>query len=258
MFWFFEYQMIYYPQSLQSNRQAQLAPWERVILSGQVKLHGWFTGNLDLKNDQIILYFGGNGEEVSANIEYFNRLSNQNRTFVLFNYRGYGASEGLPSEKNLFSDALAIYDYLIRSEGVRPHQIHVIGRSLGSGVAVYLASKRPIQSVVLVTPFDNMANLVKVHFPLMPTDIFLTQKYDSASRAPLLQLPALFLLAGMDQIVPVANGEALEKKWQGRTRVVTLSKADHNNISMFPEYWQNIEAFWASARAGDKRASKAS
>ncbi|PIE43408.1 MAG: alpha/beta hydrolase [Gammaproteobacteria bacterium] len=244
MFGFVENQMIYYPQPLESQTKAQLSPWEYVIPNGQINLHGWLIGNRNLKSDQIILYFGGNGEEVSFNVEYFNRLSNRKRTYALFNYRSYGESEGLPSEKNLFSDALAIYDHLVEYEGVHPEQIHVMGRSLGSGVAVYLASQRPLQSAVLVTPFDSLTNVVKHLFPLMPVDLLLRQKFESISRAPLLRLPALFLLAGLDKIVPPAHGEALADKWLGQTEIVRLPNADHNNIFVFPEYWQHIEAFW--------------
>ncbi len=243
MAWFLESQMIYYPQSINAQRQSTLSVWEKRVENQNVTLHGWVVGNRDLKNDQIILYFGGNAEEVSYNIDDFIQLAANQRTFVLFNYRGYGASSGAPNERNLFSDALAIYDDLVGKEGVRAEQIHVMGRSLGSGVAVYLASQRAVKSTVLVTPFDSLANVAKKHFPVLPVDLLLTQRFDSVARAPKLAVPALFLLAGRDEVVPAVNGEALAQEWQGTTDVVTLPSADHNNISLYPEYWQKIDEF---------------
>lgn len=117
-------------------------------------------------SSDVVIYFGGNAEDVSSNFRTFSALlPKQNLYFV--NYRGYGGSTGSPSEAALFSDALAVYDWVHE----KYPNISVIGRSLGSGVAVYLASARKVDKLVLVTPYDSIENVAKKSFPIFPISL---------------------------------------------------------------------------------------
>ena len=127
---------------------------------------------------KALLYFGGNAEDVAGNIEEF-AAAFPDRSLFLVNYRGYGGSSGQPSEAALFADALAIFDHVRREHS----EIAVMGRSLGSGVAVFVASERPVERLVLVTAFDSLVNVATEYFRWLPVGWLMRDRYDSARRA---------------------------------------------------------------------------
>jgi len=151
----------------------------------------------------------------------------------LMHYRGYGGSSGRPSEKALFSDALALFDK------VHPKfpEVEVIGRSLGSGVAVYLASQRPVERLVLVTPFDSVQEIAAAQFPFFPVRWLLLDKYESWRFAPSVTAPTLIIAAEDDEVIPRKSSELLLSRFKrGLTTFVVIRHASHNAISNSPEY----------------------
>ena len=188
-----------------------------------------------------ILYFGGNGEDVGFNVASFS-LSFPGHSIYLVNYRGYGGSTGNPTERSLIDDAIALYDHL----RTRHSQISVIGRSLGSGVAVQLASVRKVERLVLVTPFDSLVNVAGVHFPYLPVKLLMRDRYDSAVRAPAVETKTLVVIAGADEIVPRARTDALVAKLRpGQARVIVLEGSRHNDIDRDPQYLGELREFLA-------------
>ena len=192
-----------------------------------------------VESSDAIIYFGGNAEDVSNGFLRFSALlPNQNLYFV--NYRGYGGSTGTPSEAALFSDALAVYDS-IREK----HQnISVIGRSIGSGVAAYLAATRKVEKLVLVTPYDTIENVAKKRFPIFPVSLILQDKFDSASRAPTIEAKILMIVAEVDEVIPRANSDALAARFQSHRLIEkVIQGTNHNSIGMSPEYLDLVVGF---------------
>jgi len=185
-----------------------------------------------------ILYFGGNAEDVGASIGKFaDRLPGFSLYFV--NYRGYGGSTGEPSEDALVADAIALYDRL----RTRHRDVSVIGRSLGSGVAAQLASRRDIKRLALVTPFDSLANVARAHVRWIPVGLLMLDRFDSASRAPAISADALVVIAGADEIIPRVRSDALVDALPSRPRVVVLAGARHNDIDFDPSYLDEVVKF---------------
>jgi len=181
---------------------------------------------------QALIYFGGNAEDVSYNLPDFSAAF-PNHAIYLLHYRGYGGSSGKPSEAALFADALALFDKL-RSE--HPN-IVVIGRSLGSGVAVYLASQRPVTRLVLVTPYDSLQDLATQQFPYLPVCWLLLDKFESWKYASKVIAPTLLIAAENDEVIPRTSTDALYKRFH--SEAVTLqvvAGTSHNTISESPEY----------------------
>ncbi|MFA5881317.1 MAG: alpha/beta fold hydrolase, partial [Eubacteriales bacterium] len=148
--------LIFFPQSLSSDALSLMHGQNGVEevtrkMKDNTNLKGWFVTGQVYGKPGLLIYYGGNAEEVSWLIEDMKKLKGWN--VVLMNYRGYGQSEGVPGEKKLFSDALEIYDYFAARE--KPGKIAVMGRSLGTGVATYLAANRKVNGVVLVSPYDS-------------------------------------------------------------------------------------------------------
>lgn len=251
LLYFRQEQMIFYPQPLREEVRAAvhraLPDAEELSLptpDGH-RLRGWFVPNragaATARPMPALIYFGGNAEEVSARAMEAAEL--RGISFVLFDYRGYGLSTGEPGERALFDDALLIYDHVARLPQVDRTHIIVMGRSLGSGVATWLASRRAVAAVVLVTPYDSMAAVAHIHYPFLFTDLLLRHRFDSAARARAIDAPMLALIAERDTVIPPERGEALVRAWRGPAMSVMLRGAGHNDASLQPAYWPAIRAF---------------
>ena len=157
----------------------------------------------------------------------------------LMQYRGYGASTGAPSEQALVSDALALYD-LVRA---RHRQIEVVGRSLGSGVAIQLASARPVVRLVLVTPFDSMRDLAARHYRWLPVRWLMRDRYDSGAYAPKIGAPTTVIAAQRDEVIPAAQTKALFSRFRdGVADMIVIGGTGHNTISSSPHYVSALRA----------------
>jgi len=238
---FFQESMIFFTSPLRHS-PAKFAENRLEIDHQGVMLRGWFLPAADPANAPLIIYYGGNAEEVSANLEDHG-LFGRDISLALINYRGYGESDGKPSQQALFKDALFVYDYLTTQQKINPDQTVVMGRSLGSGVAVHVASQRPVQRVILVTPFDSLTNVAGYHYPLVPIRLLLRHPFDSVSLAPTLTQPLLVLMAGQDTVVPNRFTKNLIDQWAGPKEMVNIPEAGHNDITAFPQYWQAMDLF---------------
>jgi pimeloyl-ACP methyl ester carboxylesterase len=199
------------------------------------RLHAWHLSGPP--NAPLILYFGGNAEEVSWMLGAASVVPNA--SWLLVDYRGYGASEGSPSEAALAADAVLWYDKF----APQGKKVYVFGRSLGSGVAVRLAVERKVDAVILVTPFDSMAAVGQRHYPFLPVSLLLRHRFDSLSRAPKITAPLLCLVATRDSIIPPEHAKLLFVAWAGPKRWVALEEAGHNTVDAHPNYWRSINLF---------------
>lgn len=225
--------LIYFPAATQVEPETTDFSLERQ----GVTLRGW---RLNPGQQRVLIYFGGNAERVEqAATELAGHFPDH--TLYLLAYRGYGASDGKPTEANLFGDAVALYDH-IRAQQPQA-QINVIGRSLGSGVAAHLASQRALQRLVLVTPFDSLANVAQAHYPMFPVHWLLHDRYESARYLSNYGGEVLVIRAGGDQVVPPANTDRLLAALPRHTRVVDFPQADHNDISADPGYARALTEF---------------
>jgi pimeloyl-ACP methyl ester carboxylesterase len=232
--------MLFFPSASDPRAVTQLKPWQRSIETPQAMLSGWLIGARDPPNAPLVFYFGGNAEDVS--VTGLDAANKADANFVLMNYRGYGASEGTPSQSALFADALYVYDALVETT-VHNGKVVAFGRSLGSGVAVYLASHRKVDAVVLATPYDSIGNVARRHYPWLPVSALIRHPFDSLALAPGLNIEALFLVAERDQIIPPYHAQQLADSWSGSTQWELIEGASHNSIDAAPRYWVSIREF---------------
>jgi len=185
-----------------------------------------------LAGPRALIYLGGNAEDVTSSLPLLARAY-PDRALYLLHYRGYTGSSGQPSEQALVADALALFDRVARA-----HQdVAVVGRSLGTGVAVQVAAQRPITRLVLVTPFDSLAGLAARRFPVFPVRLLLRDLYDSTAYAPRVRAPTLLLAAGEDEIIPAGSAQALLARFpEGVASLRVIAGTGHNTISDSPDY----------------------
>ncbi len=181
---------------------------------------------------KALLYFGGNAEDVAVSLPGLASTFADHAVYLL-HYRGYGGSSGSPSEAALIADALALFDQ-VRSE--HPH-IVVVGRSLGSGVAVHLASLRPVARLVLVTPYDSLLDLAAAQFAYVPVRWLLRDKFESWRYAPLIEVPTLVVVAEHDEVIPRKSTDALLSHFRaGVATFKVIAGASHNSLLENPAY----------------------
>jgi len=230
--------LIFHPQPMAEMTRARLAERAESHFIDAVdgtRLHAWH-----LKGSPLVIYFGGNAEEVSWMLGPAARGA-PGTGWLLVDYRGYGSSAGQPSEEALAADAVRWYDYAKGKLGAQ--RVVLFGRSLGSGVAVHLAAARAVDGVILVTPYDSLTSVARHHYPYLPVSWMLKHPFDSVGRAPAIAVPLLCLVAERDEVIPVVHSKRLYDAWKGPKRWVELRGAGHNSTDDTPEFWQAIREF---------------
>jgi len=250
LFYLFQDKMIFYPQKISQAEAEDIRRNHKNVEEISLKtkdgitLKGWFVKNSSTGWPKILFYFGGNAEEVSYLIEKVPEFKDW--SLVLLNYRGYGQSEGKLDEKSLYSDAVEIYDHFINRKDIKEPKIAIMGRSIGTGVATYLAKNKRSDAVILVSPYTSLKALAKVHYPLLPAGLILKYKFNSIERAPRIKAPLLMIVAAEDRTIPPKQSYQLAEKWGGKVTVKEFTGADHNSLSSDSEYWAAIASFLTS------------
>lgn len=204
-------------------------------VSGEVTLRGWLTSP---ESENLIIYYGGNGEELSHLVSDLSAYSGFSS--LLVNYRGYGESEGKPSEQALFKDALHLYD----TYAGKYKKVFLIGRSLGTGVASYVASQRAVTAVTLITPYDSISNTAQEKFPILPMRLLVRHPFDSVGRAGSIHTPAQFLIAERDRVISRERSKALFDAWAGEKTWVIKEGHGHNSYNLGPSGEGEVYAYF--------------
>lgn len=244
LLYLFQDKFIFFPQKEIAFRHEAFFQYETTIERDGLNLHGWFLQRKISREKPLLIYYGGNAEEVSGNLTLMNHFAAD--SFLFMNYRGFGKSQGKPSEKHLQEDAIFILDTLIKEHNIEISDVVLMGRSLGSGVATFVASKREVRGLILVTPFDSLQNVAKKHYPVFPVSLLLKHKFRSIDLAPDIEAPALFLMGDRDSVIPNQLSENLYEHWGGPKTLVTIDGADHNTIEQFQQYWDAVNHFLQS------------
>lgn len=214
----------------------------QITMPDQVILHGWLIKKSVEKQSPLLMYFGGNAEEVSSflweDIEQFKGWS-----VLLVNYRGYGLSQGQPSETHLLQDAVFLYDTFSKRKEIDNTKIVAFGRSLGTGVAVHLASQRALQGVILVSPYDSIESIAQEIYFFVPVKFLLKHHFNSLNWAPAAKTRLLALIGTSDNLISPKHSWRLIQAWGGKSEVVTIEGRGHNDVHLGTGYWESISAF---------------
>lgn len=194
--------------------------------SDGVRLNAWMIKASD--DAPMVLWFHGNAGNIADRLENARLLVDRGLSLFMVDYRGYGKSEGAPSEDGIYADGQGAYDYLM-SRGVEPQNLIVFGRSLGSSVAVYVASNNKCAGVILESAFTNMADMARVHFPIIPGMGGFKHKFNSTDRIRSISAPILFTHGDEDELVPYDLGRRLYEAASAKKEFYTIRGAHHND-----------------------------
>jgi hypothetical protein len=243
----FEKRLIYFP-----FRTLEVTPKElglryeeaRLVAEDGVTLHGWF---LPMEGSRFtVLVCHGNAGNISHRLDRAMLMHAKLRTDVfLFDYRGYGLSQGAPDEEGTYRDARAAHRYLSTARGVAPGNLIIFGESLGAAVALQLALEVPARALVLEAPFTSISDMAGSVLPFLPVGRLLRTRYDNLAKIGGLRMPLLILHGDRDTTVPFAQGRRLFEAAPEPKQFFPIPGAGHNDTYFTggDPYWEAWGAF---------------
>ncbi len=243
----FERRFIYHP----SNQP--VVPWDSpgipvedcwMQTADGNQVHGWWMGQ-ENEEAPVVLFFHGNGGNLSHRVELLRLLHNRGFRILAIDYRGYGRSEGSPTEMGLYTDAEAAYDYLINRKDVSPGRIIAYGKSLGTAVALKLALSVPVGGVIMESPLASARAMAAEMVPIVPVGPFVRAEFNNVEWVTQLTRPLLVIHGDEDEIVPFEQGRAVYEAASGATEFFRVEGAGHNNVYRVGEerYLDKIATF---------------
>lgn len=202
--------------SLMTEDGAKLVAWYQPAASGQ----------------PTFLYFHGNGGGLLARAGRFKQFERAGIGLFMMSYRGFSGSSGRPSEQAMFADARLAYDHL-RSRGLAPNDIGLYGESLGTGVAVHLATEREIAALVLEAPYTSMVEMGRLRYPFLPVGALLVDRFESINKIGRVRAPILIMHGTNDTTIPVTMGQEMFAAAPEPKVFEAIHGAGHSNIFLF-------------------------
>jgi fermentation-respiration switch protein FrsA (DUF1100 family) len=204
------------------------------------KLHGWYVPTANPR--AVILFAHGNAGNLSHRFEILEMLNRLKVSVLIFDYRGYGRSEGSPSEAGVLQDARAARRWLAERAGVSESQIVLLGESLGGSVLVDLAATDGARALVLQNTFTSLADVAKFHYPWLPIKMLIRSQFDSLAKIGRFHGPLLQFHGDADTIIPFALAERLYAAANQPKRLVVIPGGDHND-PLSPRFYQAFDEF---------------
>jgi len=249
----FENRFIYFPSRGYDATPSGLGlAHEDVWLTAEdgVRIHGWY---LPVPRARwVTLVSHGNAGNISHRLDRALLLQARLRSSVfLYDYRGYGASEGSPDEAGTYRDARAAYGYLVEEKQVKANDLVLFGESLGSAVSLELALAHPAAALVLEAPFTSVRDMARTTI-LAPLAPFVRTRYESLARISRLRMPLLVVQGDRDEVVPPVQGRRLFDAAREPKRYFAIRGAGHNDTYLVggEAYWRAIADFMETVGRG--------
>lgn len=227
--------LIFYPGRLSPDYKFSTANGaEELLLTTEdgERISGLFFPNV---GENVILYFHGNAGDLSGWQFVSEDFTSLGFNFMIIDYRGYGKSAGSISEQGLYKDADAAFNYLLE-KGFRPGNIIIYGRSIGSGVAVDLASRKKAKGLILESPFSSFATLANEKFPFLFPSLYLRYRFDNLLKIDQVTSPVMFLHGTDDTLIPSSHSQVLFDRFKGTKKMILVDKGAHNDLHAFDQY----------------------
>ena len=235
LIWAGQRTLIYFPdRDVPSPAVAGLADVEAVQIHAAdgVTLQAWFLPSRTQEPSPAAIVFNGNAGNKAYRSSLATALRDQGLSVLLFDYRGFGDSEGSPTEHGLYEDARAVQRYLAGRRDVRADRLVYFGESLGSAVAVRLAVDHAPAALILRSPFTSLVDVGRVHYPILPVRWLLRDRFSSIDAIASVRSPVLIVAGDRDRIVPVEQSRRLFERALEPRQLVVVRGADHNDTAL--------------------------
>ena len=233
--WTFQRRLIYFPFGhVPSPSEVGLDGVEEVMFGTDdgIQLHGWFVSSRVQPARYTIVVFNGNAGNRAYRSTLAHAFRERGLAVLLFDYRGFGGNAGTPTEPGLAADARAARAYVGRRADVDPSRVAYFGESLGAAVAVRLASESPPAALVLRSPFTSLAAVGRLHYPFLPVQLLLRDRWASLERIAQVTSPLAVIAGDRDSIVPPEQSRQVYDAARGPKTLVIVRGADHNDAEL--------------------------
>jgi len=233
--WTFQRRLIYFPFGLvPSPSDVGLDAVDEIAFDTDdgITLHGWFVRSRVSPAKFTVAVFNGNAGNRAYRASLARAFREHGLAVLLFDYRGFGGNAGNPTESGLAADARAVRAYLATRADVDPARLAYFGESLGAAVAVGLATESPPAALVLRSPFTSLTAVGRVHYPLLPVQWLLRDRWASLDRIAAVTSPLLVIAGDRDSIVPSEQSRRLYDAATGPKTLVIVRGADHNDADL--------------------------
>ena len=260
----FEDKLIYFPTkypdgvwALPDARPARGETFPQIedchfVASDGVKLHGWYCspllseagGSVPVAAEMVLLWLHGNAGNISHRYEMIRAMMKLPVRVFIIDYRGYGKSEGKPTERGLYLDARAAWDYLVNQRGVSPDRIIIFGKSLGGVPAIDLATKVEPAGLIVQSSFTSASDMAASLLPFFPGALLQT-KMDSVSKIQNVHCPKLFIHSPADEVVPYVLGRRLFEAAPEPKEFYDVKGSPHNSTYLIggKPYFEALRRF---------------
>lgn len=217
---------------------------KKIVTSDQERIQAFYFNHPDRSNHPLVIYFHGNAGNLYGRFGYAQQLYEMNQNVLLISYRGYGKSSGKPSEEGIYMDGQAAVNFAKDSLGYSEGEITILGRSLGTTVAVNTAQKRSFKGVILITPLTSGKEMAAAMGMNSLTSVA-GDSFNSIGKIDHLESPILIIHGTDDEVIPYDMGEALFKAYSGDKKLITIEKGNHNNLQDVDSelFWGEINEF---------------
>ena len=250
------YHPIKYPEGLWDTSNMPL-PIQDVWFEAKdgVKLHGWYIPHEGAV--ATLLFFHGNAGNITHRLENVFFLHHLQLNVFIFDYRGYGRSEGEPDEDDIYLDSQAAYDTVLAQPGVSADSLFVFGRSLGGTFAAYTARENPVAGLILESTFTNAVDMADRMISILPGWL-VSSKFDTVGRVSRMKIPKLFIHGTRDNLIPFTLGRELYKAAAEPKEFYQIVGAGHNNTYQIggKDYFDKIKEFITRTTAEQKTAGQ--
>jgi len=237
--WFFQDKILFYPSHDENGYQYLLKDdsFEQIkIEKDDYILHGWLKRNSDFDVSPLVIYFGGNAQNSSRSFSnynddnFFKYFGNYNVLYV--DYPGYGLSTGKPTGSSILQAGLDIYDYATELEYVDKNNIVILGFSIGTGVANYVASLRSINGLILLAPYDDLINMYNDNLNIFygPLKLLVKHKIISYKYATKVKVPPIIIFTKDDEVINYKHSINLTKYFNNVENTIILNGFGHNDF----------------------------
>ncbi len=238
---------VYFPSPWEDGdwQEASQLPLEDTWFRAEdgTRLFGWYLEPLNA--EAVLLWCHGNAGNIIHRLDQLARFYSHGLACFLWDYRGYGRSEGTPSEEGLYLDAQAAYDHLASVKGIVAGRLIGYGQSLGAAVVGELALRRRLAGLILEAAFPSVKAVARRHYGGVPVEALLRARYDLAGRLPRVQAPVLVLHGDRDSIIPPELGQAVYDAANEPKEIYRVPGADHNDVYLAggEEYFERFLHF---------------
>ncbi len=191
----------------------------------------------------VVLYFHGNRGNINRYVKYAQNFTKNDYEVWMADYPGYGKTTGKLSEENLYKQALEVYK--LAHSKFSEDSIIIFGKSLGSGIASWLASKKSCKRLILETPYYSMPDLFSHYAPIYPTAAMAHFKFPTFRYLQEVKAPVTIFHGNEDDVIPYDKGYKLTKEFKPGDELITIEKGKHNNLNDFPQFRKKLDSLLA-------------